>query len=68
VRRRFEVLNLIFRPHHVPPLATAIDDPANIEKVTALREQIGKLVAAGKEDAARNTEEQAMRILGYRKP
>jgi hypothetical protein len=33
----------------------------------ALREQIRKLTAAGQERAARQREEQAMQILGYKK-
>jgi hypothetical protein len=47
---------------HAPPLAAAIDEllqraklpAADIEKVTALRDQIRKLVTAGKEEAARD--------------
>ena len=60
---------------HLPPLAAGIDDllpkaelsAADAEKVAALRAQIGKLAAAGKADAARKAEEQAMSILGYQK-
>jgi hypothetical protein len=41
--------------------------PSDREKVTELRERIRRLQAAGDEKAARETEEQAMRLLGYRK-
>ena len=59
----------------IPPLAAVLDDllpeaqlsPADLEQVKALRTQIGKLAAAGKETAAREAEEQAMSILGYSK-
>jgi hypothetical protein len=59
----------------IPPLAEPLDYllsrtelvPAEREKVAPLRAQIGKLAAAGQEDAAREVEEQAMRILGYAK-
>jgi hypothetical protein len=59
----------------VPPLAAAIDRllpkaelaGADREQVVALREQIRQLMAAGRERAAREPEEQAMRILGYKK-
>jgi hypothetical protein len=62
------------RPH-IPTVAAAIDRllPASklpkveIEKVKALRAQIVELMAAGKEQIAREVEEQAMRILGYEK-
>ncbi|HKA82084.1 MAG TPA: hypothetical protein VKD43_18730 [Xanthobacteraceae bacterium] len=59
----------------IPPLAAVLDDllpeaqlsPADLEQVKALRAQIRKLAAAGKETAAREAEEQAMSILGYGK-
>jgi hypothetical protein len=58
-----------------PRLATFIDarlsqaqlPAADLERVTVLRAQIAELAAAGKEEAAREAEEQAMRVLGYRK-
>ena len=40
---------------------------ADIDKVRALRAEIAELVAAGNLALARQTEEQAMRMLGYRK-
>jgi len=59
----------------IPPLAAALDDllpqvplaPAEREAVTALRAQVGELAANGQEGAAREVEEQAMRILGFSK-
>jgi hypothetical protein len=59
----------------MPPIAAGIDEllpkaelpEAEIEKVKALQAQIAKLMAVGKEQLAREAEEQAMRILGYRK-
>jgi hypothetical protein len=59
----------------VPPPAAAIDRllpkaelaEADRERVMVLREQIRRLMAAGQERAAREPEEQAMRILGYKK-
>lgn len=59
----------------ISQLAAAIDDllpraslaATDREKVVTLRKQIGQLAAAGDEAAARKVEEQAMRILGYRK-
>jgi len=59
----------------IPPLAAAVDQllpktelsKPDAEKVTALRERIRALAAAGKLESAREAEEQAMRILGYRK-
>jgi hypothetical protein len=59
----------------IPPPAAAIDRllpdaelaKADRERVVVLREQIRKLMAAGKERAARDREEQAMQILGYKK-
>jgi hypothetical protein len=62
------------RPH-IPPVAAAIDrllpkvklPKAEVEKVKALRAQIAELMAAGKEEVAREAEEQAMHILGYTK-
>lgn len=60
---------------HIPPLAAGIDGllaeaklpAAEFKKVAALRTEIGKLAAAGNEQAAREAEEQAMNILGYGK-
>ncbi len=60
---------------HAPPLAAVMDkllpgaelSVADLAKVTALRAEIMKLAAAGKEEAAREAEEQAMKILGYTK-
>ncbi len=60
---------------HAPPLAAVMDkllpgaelSPADLEKVTTLRAEIRKLASAGKEEAARDAEEQAMKILGYAK-
>jgi hypothetical protein len=60
---------------HVPRLAAAVDrllpgaelSAADLAKVTALRAEIMKLAATGKEEAAREAEEQAMKILGYTK-
>jgi hypothetical protein len=59
----------------IPPVAAAIDEllpktelpKSEIDKVKALRAQIAKLMAVGKERLAREAEEQAMRILGYTK-
>jgi hypothetical protein len=59
----------------IPPPAAAIDRllpeaelaAADRERVMVLREQIRKLMAAGKERAARKPEERAMQILGYKK-
>jgi hypothetical protein len=59
----------------IPPLAAALDDllpkaelpGPEIEKIKALRVQIGQLAAAGQSNEAREVEEQAMQILGYRK-
>ncbi len=58
-----------------PPLAAVMDkllptaelSAVDLAKVTALRAEIRKLAAAGKEEAAREAEEQAMKILGYAK-
>jgi hypothetical protein len=60
---------------HIPPLAAAIDDilpkadlsKADLDKVTALRAKIKQAAVAGKEEAAREAEAQAMAILGYKK-
>jgi len=60
---------------NIPPLAAALDDllpkaelaGPEIEKIKALRVQIGQLAAAGQSDEAREVEEQAMQILGYEK-
>jgi hypothetical protein len=62
------------RPY-TPPVAAAIDRllPASklpeveIEKIKALRAQIAELMAAGKEQMAREVEKQAMHMLGYSK-
>jgi hypothetical protein len=59
----------------IPPPAAAIDRllptaelaDADRKRVMVLREQIRKLMAAGKERAAREPEERAMQILGYKK-
>ena len=59
----------------IPKLAARIDDllpeaklpAADLETVTALRTLIRALAAAGREEAAREAEEQAMAVLGYRK-
>ena len=59
----------------IPAPAAAIDRllpeaelaAADRKQVMVLREQIRKLMAAGKERAARKSEEQAMQILGYKK-
>ena len=42
-------------------------DQATGEQVKALQAQIKQLVAAGKDAQARDAEEQAMNILGYKK-
>jgi hypothetical protein len=60
---------------NIPAVAEALDAllpevtlaQADLDKVTVLRTQIKQLVASGKETAARKAEEEAMRILGYRK-
>jgi hypothetical protein len=59
----------------VPPLAAALDallpraalSEADLAKVKDLRAQIKTLVATGKTREARETEEQAMLLLGYKK-
>src|SRR5262249_32666746 len=59
----------------IPRIAASIDEllpqselpSSEIDKVKALRAQIAKLMAVGKERSAREAEEQAMRILGYTK-
>jgi hypothetical protein len=59
----------------VPPLAIPLDrvleratlPAAALARVTDLRAQITALAGAGKLEQAREIEEQAMRILGYRK-
>jgi hypothetical protein len=59
----------------IPPPAAAIDRllpeaelaAADRKRVMVLREQIRKMMAAGKERAAREREELAMQILGYKK-
>jgi len=60
---------------HIPPLAVAIDDllpqadlsATDLDKVKGLRAKIKEAAAAGKEEAAREAEAQAMAILGYKK-
>ena len=59
----------------IPPLAVALDEllpqatlPENdLAKIKYLRAQIKTLAATGKIKEARETEEQAMLILGYKK-
>lgn len=59
----------------IPQLAVLLDEllpkatlaESDLAKVKDLRAQIQKLAAAGKKDKARETEEQAMLLLGYRK-
>jgi hypothetical protein len=59
----------------IPPLAAAIDgllpdaglSTPDLEKVKALRAEMSAAAAAGKEEAAREVEERAMQILGYKK-
>jgi hypothetical protein len=59
----------------IPPLAVLLDEllpqatlpETDLATVKDLRAQIQKLVAAGKKEKARETEEQAMLLLGYRK-
>jgi hypothetical protein len=59
----------------IPPLAAGIDallpqaklTADQIAKVNALRSEIRDLAAAGKEETARQAEEQAMKMLGYKK-
>jgi hypothetical protein len=59
----------------VPPLAAALDallpraalSEADLGKVKDLRAQIKTLAATGKTREARETEEQAMLLLGYKK-
>ena len=59
----------------IPQLAVLLDEllpkatlaESDLAKVEDLRAQIQKLAAAGKKDKARETEEQAMLLLGYRK-
>jgi hypothetical protein len=63
------------RNPRIPTLNVAIDEllpeaplsKSDREKVTALREKAHRLQKAGDEKAAREIEEQAMRLLGYRK-
>jgi hypothetical protein len=60
---------------HIPPLAAALDDllptadlsATDFDNVKALRAKIKAAAAAGKEEAAREVEAQAMAILGYKK-
>jgi hypothetical protein len=59
----------------IPSLAKPIDDlvkqvtlpAAELARVAELRSEIASLASAGKLEKARELEEQAMRILGYRK-
>ena len=59
----------------IPPLAAAIDgllpeaglSGPDLEKAKAFRAEITAAAAAGKEEAAREAEERAMQILGYKK-
>jgi hypothetical protein len=59
----------------IPPLASGIDEllpnahlaEADMTRVTSLRQTIQELSADGKESAARDAEEVAMNLLGYRK-
>lgn len=59
---------------HIPPLGTAIDgllkqtklEEPERKKIEDLRKQTTELAAAGKEQAARDAEEEAMRLLGLR--
>jgi hypothetical protein len=60
---------------HIPPLGTAIDgllkqtklEEPERKKIEDLRKQVGELAAAGNEQAARQAEEEAMRLLGFSK-
>jgi len=59
----------------IPPPAAALDEllpeaklsPEQIEKAKALRVRITTAMTAGDEKTAREAEEEAMEILGYRK-
>ncbi len=59
----------------IPPLGSGIDDllpqaklaDADLKKVKDLRDRMSALAAAGKEEAARKAEEEAMRLLGFEK-
>jgi hypothetical protein len=59
----------------IPPLAVLLDEllpqatlpDADLAKLKELRAQIKKLAAAGKMRKARDTEEQAMLMLGYKR-
>jgi hypothetical protein len=59
----------------IPPIASLLDEElpkvqladADLAKVRELRAKIATLVAAKKTDQARDVEEEAMAILGYRK-
>jgi hypothetical protein len=60
---------------NIPPLGTAIDgllkqtrltEPER-KKIEDLRKQTTDLAAAGNEQAARDAEEEAMRLLGFKK-
>jgi len=60
---------------YIPPIGVEIDakllgahlSEADTQKVKDLRKDVARLVAEKKTESARETEEQAMRILGYRK-
>jgi hypothetical protein len=60
---------------HIPPLAVALDkllpqstlSETDLAKIKELQAQIKTLAATGKIKEARETETQAMRILGYKK-
>ena len=60
---------------NLPPLAASLDamlpkaklTAADAAKVGALRVKMTKLASTGKQDEARDAEEEAMRILGYEK-
>jgi hypothetical protein len=59
----------------IPPLAALLDEllpkatlpETELARVKALRGQIQNLATAGKKEAARETEEQTMLLLGYQK-
>jgi hypothetical protein len=63
------------RAQQIPPLAALLDDllpnaklaDAEMENLKALRAKIAKLAAGHKMQEARAVEEQAMKIIGYRK-
>ena len=59
----------------IPPLAASLDHlltettlpEADAERVRTLRQQIAHFAAQGQEPEARKAEEEAMRLLGYKK-